>query len=49
MDFRKVAKGGPFGSAGGRIPEEGGGGGKRTPPASSPKSAPDPCNPIIRQ
>ena len=25
MDFLKVSKGGPFGSAGGRIPEKGGG------------------------
>ena len=33
----KVSKGGPFGSAGGRIPE-GGGGGVRFPP---PKSAPE--------
>ena len=28
----KVSKGGPFGSAGGRIPEGGGGGGGRPPP-----------------
>ena len=35
MDFLKSIKGGPFGSAGGRIPEGGGG---RTPPP--PKSAP---------
>ena len=30
MDFLKTSKGGPFGSAGGRIPEEGGG--VRPPP-----------------
>ena len=36
----KVSKGGPFGSAGGQIPEGGGGGGGAFAP-SPPKSAPD--------
>ena len=47
----KLSKGGPFGSAGGRIPEGGGGGGGsvRTPPPPPlpPKSAPPPLNPPL--
>ena len=37
MDFLKSTKGGPFGSAGGRIPEER----ASEPPRPSPKSAPE--------
>ena len=37
----KVSKGGPFGSAGGRIPEGGGGERPPPPPPPPPKSAPD--------
>ena len=38
MDFLKSTKGGPFGLAGGRIPE---GGGEGVRPPALPKSAPD--------
>ena len=36
--FEKASKGGPFGSAGGQIPE---GAGASAPPRPPPKSAPD--------